>query len=198
MKSNFTGFVLAGGKSARMGTDKYNLKIGDETLLTRAARALKSSCETVKIGASRTQEIATDEEIVRDIYENRGAPGAIHAALSTCATDFAIILAVDLPLVNGEALEKLAAAALASNKFLAVVAREMDGRAQPLCAAYRVKYCLPILENLLAENVSVSAQDFLDLIYPKYIDAARLSNNENLLFNVNRPEDFEKLQTWNQ
>ncbi len=193
MKNNFTGFVLAGGKSSRMGAEKYALEINGETFLTSAVNALKPVCETVKIVLNEHQAIETTQPIVRDIYAERGALGGIHAALKNCETKLAIILAVDLPFVTTEAIENLADIALASNKYIAFVPRQPDSRAQPLCAVYRARFCLPPLEKLLDEGDSASVRDFLDLIFPKYIEAGRLSADENLLFNVNFPADFQQL-----
>ncbi len=193
MKSDFTGFVLAGGKSSRMGTDKSGLKIEGEIFLTRAANVLKPACEDVKIVLNQTQTIETELPIVRDIYTARGALGGIHSALKNSATKFAVILAVDLPFVTIEAIENLADFALVSNKYIAFVPHQSDGRAQPLCAVYRAKYCLPALEKLLSGTDSASVRDFLDLIAPKYIDESRLSADKRLLFNVNYPADFEQI-----
>jgi molybdopterin-guanine dinucleotide biosynthesis protein A len=192
-QNNFTGFVLAGGKSSRMGTDKYALEIGGETFLERAVNVLKPVCETVKIVLNDDQGVETDQPVIRDIYKGRGAPGGIHAALTNCETKFAVILAVDLPNVSTEALENLTNIALASNKYIAFVPRQTDGKPQPLCAVYRAKYCLAMLEKLLSENDSVAVKDFLDQIAPKYIEANRLSADENLLFNVNSPADFQRI-----
>jgi molybdopterin-guanine dinucleotide biosynthesis protein A len=191
--NNFTGFVLAGGKSSRMGADKYALEINGETFLERAVNVLKPVCQSVKIVLNDDQRIETNQLVIRDIYKGRGAPGAIHAALSNCETKFAVILAVDLPNVSTEAIENLTNSALASNKYIAFVPRQPDGKPQPLCAVYRAKYCLPSLEKLLSENDSVSVKDFLDQILPKYVEAIRLSDNENLLFNVNSPTDYQKI-----
>ncbi len=193
MESDFTGFVLAGGKSSRMGEDKFSLRIEGETFLARAARALAGVCPIVKIVLNQTQTLETNLPVVRDIYAERGANGAIHAALSNCETKFAVILAVDLPFVDRQAIENLASFALAANKFPAVVPTQTDGKPQPLCAVYCAKYCLPTLEKLLKENTYASVRDFLALIAPKYIAAERLSENEKLLFNVNCPEDFQQI-----
>jgi len=192
-QNNFTGFVLAGGKSSRMGVDKYALELGGETFLDRALDVLKPVCETVKIVLNNDQHIETNLPVVRDIYQERGAPGAIHAALKNCETKFAVILAVDLPNVSTEAIENLTNITLASNKYIAFVPRQTDSRPQPLCAVYRAKYCLPALEKLLEENNTASVQDFLDLLLPKYIETNRLSADENILFNVNSPDDFQQI-----
>lgn len=194
MNSNFTGFVLAGGKSSRMGSEKHALPIGGESFLTHAVNILNPVCESVKIVLNQTQAIETDLPVVRDIYAERGALGAIHAALKNCATKFAVILAVDLPLVSTEAIENLTGFALASNKYVAFVPRQTDGRAQPLCAVYRARFCIPALEQLLSENDTASVRDFLALVAPKYIDSNRLSADPELLFNVNYPEDFRELR----
>ena len=192
MENNFTGFVLAGGKSSRMGTEKHTLQLNGETFLERAVKTLKPVCGKVKIVLNQTQNIETDCEIVRDIFPERGAPGAIHAALVNCETKFAVILAVDLPFVTTAAIENLANFALSSNKYLACIARQTDSRPQPLCAVYRAKYCLPPLEKLLNENNSASVGDFLDLIFSRYVAANHLSADQNLLRNINYPADFEE------
>ena len=194
MKHGFTGFVLAGGKSSRMGADKFALKIDGETFLERAANVLKPACETVKIVLNQTQEIDFDFPIVRDVYPGRGALGGIHAALVNCETTFAVVLAVDLPFVTVNAIKNLINIVLASNEFSAFVPRQTDGRLQPLCAVYRAKDCLPALEKILGENNSASVRDFLALISPKIIEESRLKANENLLFNVNTPADFQRLR----
>ncbi|HMS41951.1 MAG TPA: molybdenum cofactor guanylyltransferase [Pyrinomonadaceae bacterium] len=190
----FEGFILAGGKSSRMGADKYALEIGGESFLQRAIKTISKSCESVKVVLNQTQNIETDCKIVRDIYPYRGALGGIHAALKNCETKFAVILAVDLPFVTTEAIENLKNFALNSNKYLAFVPRQSDNRPQPLCTIYRAKYCLPTLEKLLNESDSASVRDFLDLVFPKYLEASKLSENENLLFNVNFPNDFNSLK----
>lgn len=194
MNPDFTGFVLAGGKSSRMGADKFALKIGGETFLTRAVKVLKPVCETVKVVLNQTQNLETTLPVIRDVYAGRGALGGIHTALKNCETKYAVILAVDLPLATTGAIENLTKIALASNKFPAIVPRQADGRFQPLCAVYRAKICLPPIEKILVENNKASVREFLDSISPKYVEAGRLSAGENLLFNVNNPEDLLKIR----
>ena len=198
---NFTGFVLAGGKSSRMETDKAFLEIGGETFLTCAVKTLQTVCENrVKIVLNQTQShfikrLPESVPHIFDVYENRGAPGGIQAALANCETKYAVILAVDLPFVTTEAIENLANIALSSNKYIAVVPRQNDGRWQPLCAVYRARYCLPALENLLETNDSASVRDFLELIAPRYINQNKLTADEatDIFFNVNHPADFQRI-----
>ena len=198
---NFSGYVLAGGQSSRMKTDKAFLEFGGETFLTRAVRTLQTVCENrVKIVLNQTQNnfierLPKGVPHVFDIYENRGALGGIHAALTDCPTKYAIILAVDLPNVTAETVVNLAAVALSSNKYVAVVPRQADGRPQPLCAVYHARYCLPTLENLMAANNSASVRDFLELIAPRYINQNNLTGKDatDIFFNVNYPADFKQI-----
>lgn len=193
MQEDFTGFVLAGGKSSRMGAEKLALELNGESFLERAANVLRTSCKEVKLVLNEHQTVETEYEIVRDIFKERGALGGMHTAFINCATKFAVILAVDLPFVTAEAIENLTKIALSSNKFLAYVPRQNDGKLQPVCAVYRANYCLPALEKLLEENDSASIRAFLEQIFPKYIEAEKLSENENLFFNVNFPSDAEEM-----
>jgi len=191
--NDLSGFVLAGGKSSRMKTDKAFLKFKDETFLEHAFKTLAPLCKNTKIVINKDQKTKFEKafpglDFVFDIYTMRGALGGIHAALKNCETKFALIMAVDLPFVTTEALEKLIGI---SDEVSAIVPRQNDGRLQPLCAVYRVGECLPHLEGLLARDISASAQYFLKLVSPKIVEADSLSNTADVFFNVNDGQDFE-------
>lgn len=203
MRENFSGYVLAGGKSARMQTDKAFLEIEGETFLARAVKTLSTVCENrVVIVLNKTQTDFVERLPARvphifDIHENRGALGGIHAALRDCKNGRAIILAVDLPFVTSAAIENLAQIALESKDYAAVVPIQTDGRPQPLCAVYRAKDCLPRLESLLSKNISASVRDFLEFVPTRFIRQGELTTNagEDLFFNVNRPADFQLIHS---
>jgi len=185
-----------------MKTDKAFLQFGGETFLARAITTLKTVCESrIKIVLNQKQtyfveKIPDQIPYIFDVYENRGVLGGIHAALRNCETKYAVILAVDLPLVTTKTIEKLAEIMLSSNKFVASVPRQADGRFQPLCAVYHARYCLLTLEQLMNENDSASVRDFLELISPRFIDQDKLATNEsnNIFFNVNNQVDFQELK----
>ena len=198
MKELFSSYILAGGKSSRMGTDKAFLRIGGRTFIENAAAILKPHGEQVNIILNKSQthfieKLPAEISYIFDIFENCGAPGGIYAALKNCKTEFALILAVDVPLVTNEALKKLCEIAIDSKEFSAFVPRQTDGKLQPLCAIYQVEDCLPKLEEMLSKNQSISVRDFLETIKTKIVDAAILGD-ENMLANINSPQDFVKYQ----
>lgn len=195
---NFTGYVLAGGKSSRMGKDKAFLKVDGKTFLENAVDALYPHCSPTKIVLNRLQnhfieKIPADISYIFDIYENRGALGGIHAALKDCKSDFAVILAVDLPFVSYKTIEKLSKIATRFNEFSAFVSRQNDGRLQPLCAVYRVKECLSEIENFLETEKSASVKNFLNGISLKIVQRESLSDKKDVFLNVNNPQDLTEI-----
>ncbi len=195
----FNGFILTGGKSSRMGRDKAFLKIGEKTFLENALETLAPVCKQVKIVLNRSQthfieKLPAGISYIFDIYENRGALGGLHAALKTCKTEFAVILAVDLPFVTSGAIESLCEMIADKKEISAVIPRQNDERLQPLCAVYRVKDCLPKAEELLSKNESVSVRGFLKTLEVKIIESKSLSQKENLLKNINSPVDFQSME----
>lgn len=198
MKKDFTGFVLAGGKSSRMKTDKAFLNFGGKTFLENAVEILKPNCENVQIVLNKsqthfTEKLPAETSYIFDIYENRGAPGGMHAAFTRCTTEFAVILAVDLPFVSIRAIGKLCEIARHSQHFSAFAAGQKNGELQPLCAVYQVEKCLPKLEKILSENDSASVKNFLETVNVKIIASENLSDDQNFLANVNSPQDFLKI-----
>ncbi len=129
-----TAFVLAGGKSSRMGSDKAFLRFGDETLLCRALKVAGVVAEEVRI-VGDAKKFAAFGRVVEDVYRDRGPLGGIHAALSSSATELNLILAVDLPFVDSKFLEYLLLRAQESGAIVTVP--RAGGGLHPLCGVYQ-------------------------------------------------------------
>src|SRR2546430_4634071 len=96
------GFILVGGQSRRMGSDKSRLVFGTRTSVEHITAALSALTANVRLVGARDQGSATGLQNVPDTHQNWGALGGIHAALAACQSEWAVIVACDLPLVTAE------------------------------------------------------------------------------------------------
>src|SRR5215211_7458744 len=128
-------FILAGGASRRMGTDKSQLLIERQTFADRITETLLAIADSVTLVGG----LGANHPRVADIYPQWGALGGIHAALAACESEWAIVVACDLPFVTAELFSFLAELHLDHET---VVPIQQDGRPQPLAALYRVGPCL--------------------------------------------------------
>lgn len=180
-------FVLAGGKSSRMGTDKAFVEFGGQTLLARAlnvAGAVRNSAAIVG-DIARFREYGT---VVADIFAGCGPLGGIHAALVFSRADLNLMLAVDMPFVSRELLEFLFAEAEKSDA-LVTVPRAGKG-SQPLCAIYRREFAAAAEEALRAGNYKIDALFSgvpIRVVEESELVAAGFSAQS--FFNVNTPQD---------
>jgi molybdopterin-guanine dinucleotide biosynthesis protein A len=143
---DITGFVLAGGKSTRMGRDKAVLQLEGRTLLDLALSTLRQVCKQVMVLAPRELYANFGAEVVEDIFPGCGPLGGIHAALSRTRTEFNLIIAVDTPFLSADFLGFMAERAMASGAV--VTTPEIAGYRQPLCSVYSREF-LPIAEAAL-------------------------------------------------
>lgn len=132
--SDVAAFVLAGGKSTRMGSDKAFVTLEGRTLLARMLELAQSVTHGVRIVGDRAK-FAAFAPVVEDIFPGCGPLGGIHAALRSSQTDLNLLLAVDMPFVSAGFLDFLIARARNSALRVTVV-RTVEGW-QPLCAVYR-------------------------------------------------------------
>jgi molybdenum cofactor guanylyltransferase len=185
-----TAFVLAGGKSTRMGSDKAFLELGGRTLLRRALDLTRAATDEVLIVGSRPK-FAEFAPVVEDIFPARGPLGAIHAALSSTSADLNLILAVDLPFVMTRFLRWLAECA--GNCDAVVTVPRIGGYYEPLCALYRKSF-VPIAEAALRQGNNDVHSLFSGLSI-RSIDDGELARNgfDSAMFrNINLPEDWEQ------
>lgn len=186
------GFILIGGASSRMGTDKALLRLDGQTFVERIAAALASVAERTNVVGAR-REAAWGLPNVPDVYRQWGALGGLHAALAACRTQWAAVVACDLPFVTGELFVRLASL---REDFDTVVPVQTDGRPQPLCALYRSAACLSLAQELIAAGER-RPRSLLSSARTRWVAPDELAdlNGATLFFtNVNRPEDYADAQ----
>jgi molybdenum cofactor guanylyltransferase len=187
-----TAFVLAGGKSSRMGRDKAFLRWGEETLLAQALKTVSSVGEEVRI-VGYASKYAAFGQIVEDVYRDRGPLGAIHAALSGTTTELNLILAVDLPFVGAKFLEYLLVRAQESGATVTVPCA--GSGLQPLCGVYRREFAE------IAEQSLRAGKNRIDLLFAEIAtcvieenELAQAGFSAGMFRNLNTPEEFEAAQ----
>jgi molybdopterin-guanine dinucleotide biosynthesis protein A len=130
-----TAFILAGGKSTRMGTDKAFVTLDGRTLLARSLEVARSVTADVRIVGDPVK-FAPFAPVVEDIFRDCGPLGGIHAALRASQAELNLILAVDVPFASRTFLQYLISCARNLPSATVTVARTSAGW-QPLCAVYR-------------------------------------------------------------
>jgi molybdenum cofactor guanylyltransferase len=186
------GFILVGGQSRRMGSDKSRLVFAGQTGVAHIAAALRPLTLSVRLVGSRDH--CGDFQNIPDLDERWGALGGIHAALDACRSTWALIAACDLPLVTTELFKRLWQEAETAEVFDAIVPIQSDGRPQPLCAFYRRDSCLAAARTLIAAGEHRPRALLASVKTHKAIfdDLADLPGASTLFLNVNTPDDYER------
>jgi len=185
-----TAFILAGGKSARMGTDKAFLEVAGRSLLDHALAIARAAVADVRI-IGDPAKFAAFAPAFRDVYPARGPLGGIHAALSNSTTDSNLILAVDLPFLGAGFLQYLIAESQSVEG--AVTLPSASGHLHTLCAVYRKQF-LPHAERALAEGRNKVDALFAE-VQVRIIAEAELSAagfKASIFRNLNTREDWEQ------
>ena len=208
-RDDVTGFVLAGGKSSRMGRDKAVLSLDGRTLLERALATVGDVVREVFILGPKAL-YGSFGKAIEDIYPGCGPLGGIHAALTHLArqkrdehsgAQLALIIAVDTPFLSSEFLSYMAERAAESGA--AVTTPEIGGYTQPLCAVYSQEF-LPITQKALgggnsSENEKKSREYKIVPLFPaaKTLvigepELKRFAFTPEMFENLNTPEDVAR------
>jgi molybdopterin-guanine dinucleotide biosynthesis protein A len=185
-----TAFILAGGKSTRMGTDKAFIEYEGRTLLARALDVARSATPDVRI-VGGAEKFAPFAPVVEDIFRDCGPLGGIHAALRSSLTELNVMLAVDTPFVSWAFLQYLISHARAMPDAIVTVPLS-EGRRQPLCAVYRREFA-DVAENALRSGNNRIDRLF-DLVQTRTITEEELSGAgffPGIFRNLNTPKQLE-------
>jgi len=197
---SIAGFILAGGESRRMGTDKAGLTLDGQSFVDRIAGEVSTVTSSVSIVGSNAAALHLTNsgkfQIVPDIYPDWGALGGVHAALAACSAqgsaEWALIVACDFPFVTSDLFRRLASV---REGFEAVAPIQSDSIPQPLCAFYRVAPCLARAEELIksGERKPIALLQSVRTRWILFSELADLKHANSLFDNINTPQDYARI-----
>ena len=151
----FTGAVLTGGASTRMGQDKALLTINGVELTSIVANALHGAGarEVLTVGGDLAALSSLDgvTRSVPDDDPGEGPLAGILTAMRYSIDDVVVVLACDTPGITSDAPITLVAALL-SDPEASVAFAQVDGRVQPLTAAWRKSRAWDLVSKAYADG----------------------------------------------
>jgi molybdenum cofactor guanylyltransferase len=195
-----TAVILAGGRSARMGTPKALLDFGGVTLIERIVTELHTGFDRILIVAApesadplagKLARISA-VRVLRDEQPFEGPLLALARALDTMETAVAFACGCDAPFIQ----VKLACDLVAKLDSYDAAIPIVNGRPQPLCAAYRTTAAAALRAMLAQGQRRLTAFTDEPNVHRVSESELRAIDPELRSFvNVNTPADYQRALT---
>jgi molybdopterin-guanine dinucleotide biosynthesis protein A len=146
------GFVLAGGKSSRMGRDKALLEFQGRPMVQSAVEKLHGFCAAVSISGNR-DDLSQFAAIVPENRHEAGPAAGLEAGLKASALTWALFVPVDVPAVPARLLRAWLGAVLdREREGVRLSYLRANGKKQPtFCLLH--KECLEVLTQAVDDGV---------------------------------------------
>ena len=186
----FSGFVLAGGRSRRMGTNKALLPLGGKRLVDRAIDLLSPLVDDVFVVGPPEVFPFLHVPVYPDEIRQAGPLGGILTGLRHARFEKSLVLGVDLPFLTGEVLGRVFRAA-ESHDADVTIPRYHDTQ-ETLCGVYSRRCITPIEGMLMAGHKAVL--ELLDRVRIQVLEEEVFKDllSSDPFFNINTREDYEE------
>ncbi|WP_034923696.1 molybdenum cofactor guanylyltransferase [Gillisia sp. CAL575] len=182
-ESEIEVFILAGGKSRRMGSDKGLVNFKGEPMILHIIRVLEKLKMPTSIISSNKTYRKFGKPVYQDLIPDKGPLGGLYTALERSNSPMIILLACDMPSINLEALNRLIELAIFGKMVVSTNGKQIS----PLFACYpkslKKAAKLAILKDELKMLDFVSNQSY------KVLDLAD-EENTLVLQNLNTKEEL--------
>ncbi|MBX7150623.1 molybdenum cofactor guanylyltransferase [bacterium] len=182
------GIILLGGKSERMGTDKYLLPFFNLTLIEYLCDELSKVTDEIICVTNEPEKLYfLFHHKVSDIQPVPSALTGIHAGLVHSKYHYNFILACDLPLFHAEVVRIMIKHVRDDTQ---IVVPHSEKGYESLCGIYSKK-CIPLIENLISSN-DLRISDLYTQTPTVLIESSEIESttHSDVFFNMNTREDY--------
>lgn len=177
-------FVLAGGKSSRMGRDKGMVLLQGKPMISYVLEAFENTKIPVNIIANDVAYRSFEFPVYNDIVAEKGPMGGLLTAFENSESGVVFLVSCDMPLISSEAINRLLE--LADKD--AIVAATVGERVNPLFALYPLS-----LKQEVEERIASGRLKMTDLILENKhtLVPSIAGESPNIFRNVNNEEELK-------
>lgn len=176
-------FILAGGESRRMGTDKGLVNFKGTSMILHIIKLLDKLNLKTSIVSSNEEYMRFGKSVYKDVIPNKGPLGGLFTALEYSQAQMVLLLACDMPSINRKGIQSLMKIAEPGKIAIAT-----DGKQNsPLFACYPKLLKEEVQKALLKDELKM--QDFISKQSYITLDLKATENTE-ILQNLNTMEEL--------
>jgi molybdopterin-guanine dinucleotide biosynthesis protein A len=186
--------ILAGGKSVRFGHDKVLETIGNTSLLEQVISRVNPLSKNIIIVTSKERDFGQlvklpKISVVSDIFPGQGSLGGIYTGLVNSDSFYNLVVAADMPFLNGSLLSYMIKVSEGSDFILP----HIKDWYEPLHAIYS-KNCIEPIKSMLegGRKVIVELFDYVKVRYVEAEEVDRFDPKHLSFFNINTQADMER------
>ena len=157
-----TVFILCGGKSSRMQSEKGLVLFQKKTFIEHIIQAILSVTDQIKLITATKEYDYLPYQKIPDIVLDKGPLGGIYTALTYAKHQNCLILSCDIPLIKGSLLKLL----FENENVTATVFKDTD-RTHPLIGCYSKKVMTKL--KVAIEKHELKMMRFLDSVDAEFI-----------------------------
>lgn len=181
-----TVFILCGGKSSRMQSEKGLVLFQGKPFIEHIIQAILPVTEQIKLITATKEYDYLPYQKIPDIILDKGPLGGIYTALANSETEFNLILSCDIPLISTELLSELISK---HNNEAEITVFASESRLHPLIGIYSKKV-LPVIKSAI-DNDELKMMDLLAKIPHQILN---IDESENFhLTNINSVDELNDL-----
>ncbi len=192
-EKGFSGIILSGGISRRMGQSKWNLPLGNRPLLSWTVAALQSVAREIIVVKRPEQDISVTgvRQVEDDLDYPSSALRGILAGLQASKTEWSFFCGCDMPFIQPELIKFLWKMAPGWKGLMPV----LEDGPHPLHSFYHRDLMEPVRANLEQGTLRVMAiarQRGVRKVSSE--DLEGFNWDPASFFNVNTPEDLYRAE----
>lgn len=185
------GYILAGGKSSRMGTDKGLLMLKDKKIVEYVIENLKPCVDRIFIVSSNELYEQFNLPMVPDLMMGKGPAVGIFSALEHSTVNQNFVISCDTPFIEADYIFRI----LMLAKDHEICIPQLNGFWEPMVGVYSKSIGDRWKKSML--NGEFKLQRLIEQFDYKLVDAKLdLKADENIFININSPEELLKAEKY--
>jgi len=180
----YTGIILCGGKSLRMGTEKGLVQLKGKSLISYSISLFENLCSEVIISSNSNYYNNVGLKVVSDIYPDCGPIGGLYSGLKAATNNFCMVAPCDTPFLTAQLYRHLLS--YCDDAF--AIIPSFKGNLQPVCGIYATKG-IPIIEKCIQQKV-FKMHTLVQELNAVIVSVDIFFNENNCFENINTSEQL--------
>ncbi|NNL15334.1 MAG: molybdenum cofactor guanylyltransferase [Flavobacteriaceae bacterium] len=187
VSTNISAYILCGGKSSRMQTEKGLVTYLNKPFIQLVIEAILPITSNIFLVTDNQYYSSFGFPLIPDVYKEKGPVGGIYSALNHSDSDYNLLLSCDIPNITSSVIDNYLINNLSSDTDVSLLSDDSDS--YPLIAIYNKR-----VESKFLEAINLNKLKLISLLAELNCQNIKVKKEDfNALKNINTKEDLRRI-----